>query len=132
MSDSPVTSGGLRIEIFVENVERSAKFYEVVLGFVRESDAPGYAAVRRGEAAIGICAAADLPPGHYLRARLGEGIAGAGVEIVVEVDDVDAACAQAIAAGWPLLAPLRLMSWGARDFRLADPDGFYVRVTSRG
>lgn len=124
-------AGALRIEIFVADVAASAAFYERVLGFVREKDEPDYVAVRLGDAAIGICAAADLRDGHYLRTRLAAGAAGAGVEIVIEVDDVDAAHAHAAAAGHALLAPLRPMPWGARDFRLADPDGFYLRVTSR-
>jgi lactoylglutathione lyase len=52
------------------------------------------------------------------------------VEIVLEVPDVDAAYEQARSAGAEIAERPRLQPWGLRDFRLADPDGYYVRVTS--
>jgi uncharacterized glyoxalase superfamily protein PhnB len=52
-----------------------------------------------------------------------------GVELVLEVDDVDADHARVSAAGWPLAEPLTHRPWGLRDFRLVDPDGYYWRVT---
>lgn len=128
MDDS---DGTLRIEIFVADVERSAEFHERVLGFVRESAGPGYVGVRRGGARIGIGAAADLPVAHPLHGEAGER-SGLGVEIVVEVEDVDDASRAAEArAGDALVVRLGERSWGLRDFRLVDPDGYYVRVTSR-
>jgi len=123
--------GALRIELFVADVGRSADFYARVLGFEREHESEGYVAMRRGSARIGIGAYADLPRDHYLR-RAPEGAAlGLGVEIVVEVDDIEAAFAVVRDAGQPLLSPLRDRPWGLRDFRLADPDGYYLRITSR-
>lgn len=125
-----MTVVGLRIEIFVADVERSAAFYERVLGFEREAASDGYVAVRRGSARVGIGAMSGLRADHPLKAAPGERT-GLGVEIVIEVDDVDAACRATEASGHPLLSPLRAQPWGGRDFRLADPDGYYVRVTSR-
>jgi lactoylglutathione lyase len=56
---------------------------------------------------------------------------GAGVEIVLEVRDVDAALEQVERAGFGVVEPLRERPWGLRDFRVADPDDYYVRVTTR-
>jgi predicted enzyme related to lactoylglutathione lyase len=124
------TGASLRIEIFVADVGRSTAFYERALGFTRESASPGYMAMRRGDALIGIGLRDGLPAGHPLTPAPGERT-GLGVEIVLEVDDVDAACRAVEAAGEPLLSPPRERPWGLRDFRLADPDGYYIRVTSR-
>ncbi len=30
-----------------------------------------------------------------------------------------------------VLSPLRKRSWGLTDFRITDPDGYYLRITSR-
>jgi predicted enzyme related to lactoylglutathione lyase len=122
--------GSLRLEIFVRDVERSATFYERVLGFTRRDSSPGYAAVARGLAIIGIGRLADLEPDHPLRCGDGEHL-GCGVEIVLEVDDVDGAFAGAQASGHPIASPLQGRPWGLRDFRLIDPDGFYIRITNR-
>jgi predicted enzyme related to lactoylglutathione lyase len=130
VADAAPGDADLRLELFVADVERSAAFYADVLGFARESESEGYVAMRRGGAVIGIGRASDLPEAHPLRARADER-GGVGVEIVLEVADVDASYKAANDAGWPVLGPVKQRSWGARDFRLLDPDGYYVRVTSR-
>jgi len=35
------------------------------------------------------------------------------------------------AAGWPLDEDLQDRPWGLRDFRILDPDGYYLRITNR-
>jgi uncharacterized glyoxalase superfamily protein PhnB len=86
--------------------------------------------MRRGAAVIGIGAARNLPPSHPLRPRANERV-GAGVEIVIDVGDVDAAFAAVQASGHPTLSPVAERPWGLRDFRLLDPDGYYLRITSK-
>jgi uncharacterized glyoxalase superfamily protein PhnB len=51
------------------------------------------------------------------------------VEIVLEVPDVDAALEAVERAGCSVVEPLRDRPWGLRDFRLVDPDGYYLRIT---
>lgn len=123
----------LRIELFVADVAASADFYRRVLGFAVERQEGGYASVRNGDVLLGLAAIDDLPPeapagpsqGSVRRGR------GAGVEIVLEVDDL-AACHEAVlTAGQTLSAPLSERPWGLTDFRLTDPDGYYIRVTDR-
>jgi lactoylglutathione lyase len=57
---------------------------------------------------------------------------GLGVEIVLEVDDIGGffkrAEAQVRNRGGQIQA-LTAQPWGFRDFRVIDPDGYYVRVT---
>jgi len=53
-----------------------------------------------------------------------------GVEIVLEVDDVEGWHARVGASGYPILESLQDRPWGLRDFRIADPDGYYLRITS--
>jgi predicted enzyme related to lactoylglutathione lyase len=122
--------GALRLELFVTDVEQSATFYERVLGFAREHQSPGYVAMRRGTAIIGIGAAGDLPAGHPLKPDSKER-KGLGVEVVLEVGDVDAAHAAVEASGHPILSPLKERPWGLRDFRIVDRDGYYLRITPK-
>jgi hypothetical protein len=55
---------------------------------------------------------------------------GLGVEIVLKVADIENAYRIAKESDWPV-SDLALQPWGLRDFRLVDPDGYYLRVTSR-
>lgn len=55
-------------------------------------------------------------------------MAPAGVLVSVEVDDVDAVHARAVAAGLPVVLPLRSEDFGQRHFMTTDPDGLLVDV----
>lgn len=57
---------------------------------------------------------------------------GLGIEIVLEVDDIDAAHRQVVEQDWPLSAPLQSRPWGATDFRVIDPDGCYPHHVREG
>jgi uncharacterized glyoxalase superfamily protein PhnB len=50
--------------------------------------------------------------------------------VSIEVDDVDAAHARAVAQGAEIVYPLRDESWGVRRFMLVDPNGTVVNVLS--
>ena len=124
------SDGGLRVELFVDDVERSVAFYERVLGFAREQESSDYVAIRRGTVRIGIGAAAGLPAHHYFDPPSLQGRRGIGIELVIEVDDVESACRMVTEASHPVLVPLGERPWGLRDFRIVDPDGYFLRITS--
>jgi catechol 2,3-dioxygenase-like lactoylglutathione lyase family enzyme len=122
----------LRLELFVDDLEASIRFYQRALGFRlvrREAD---YASLELGGAILGLGPVAKLPAGTdgpgFTRDRLA-GIRGAGVEIVLEVADVEAAFATAQRAQARIVEPPRDRPWGLRDFRVLDPDGYYLRIT---
>jgi lactoylglutathione lyase len=73
----------LRVELFVDDLDASIRFYEGALGF----------RLARREA------------------------------------DYDAALQAVVSAGHQVVEPPRDQSWGLRDFRVADPDGYYWRIT---
>ena len=125
----------LRLELFVRDLDASVAFDERVLGFrVDRRDADGgYASLVRGSVVLGLGPIAKLPRdgpgGGFTQARLAAR-RGAGVEIVLEVDDLAAALERVEAAGHPVEAPLQARPWGRTDFRLLDPDGYYLRITA--
>lgn len=125
---------GLRFELFVSDVARSMTFYEDVLGFAADPDADpaGYVPVTNGRATIGLQRQDALEREHHFRRAGAAGPFGVGAELVLEVDDVDAAYARAspaVAAAGGHIEPLVARPWGRRDFRLVDPDGYYLRIT---
>jgi predicted enzyme related to lactoylglutathione lyase len=118
----------LRIEIFPDDLDAFVDFYTRVLAFDlvsdrRTTDHP-YAAVARDGIRIG-AAPAWTPVERAARA------VPTGVEIVIEVDDVDAEHDRVVESGWPLESDLRTRPWSLTDFRMYDPAGHYIRITSR-
>jgi predicted enzyme related to lactoylglutathione lyase len=122
----------LRLELFVADMETAIRFYREVLGFALLRREPDYASMGQGDVVLGLGPVAKLPAadGYFTRSRLAQG-RGLGVEIVLEVDDVGAAHDAVRESGHPVLEPLQERPWGLTDFRIADPDGYYLRITSR-
>lgn len=126
---------GLRFELFVDDVAATVRFYQATIG-LRPPDGwtpDGYVRLYAGAVTIGVQHRAKLPPEHHFGPTRLDGPRGVGVEIVIEVDDVDNAYALASRHAerhGGHVVPLVDQPWGLRDFRLVDPDGYYLRVTS--
>lgn len=122
----------LRLELFVHDVDVSILFYCDILGFQVQRHDADYTSLRNGTVVLGLGPAAKLPisEGHFTQYKL-ESEPGVGVEIVLEVDDVHALYTHVRKTDYPVIEPLMAQPWGLTDFRLADPDGYYLRLTSR-
>ena len=122
----------LRLELFVDDLDTSIAFYAGI-GFAVERREHDYASLRWGDVVLGLGPIAKLPPSGpgpgFTQERLAND-RGAGVEIVLEVPDLDVAHAAVRAAGHELAEEPADQPWGLRDFRLTDPDGYYLRITT--
>ena len=118
----------LRFEIFPPDLDAAVDFYTRVLGFSLTRDQRGdpvaYVAMQRGGVRVGAArrAGPDAQPARR---------PPTGVELVLEVDDVAGERDRVAAAGWPLEEDLQDRPWGLTDFRILDPAGYYLRITSR-
>ena len=123
----------LRMELFVDDLDASVAFYAGALGFRVLRRAEDYVSLRHGAVVLGLGPVAKLPesdgPG-FSRRRLAVD-KGAGVEIVLEVDELAqlAELHERCTASAVVVEPLRLRPWGLQDFRIVDPDGYYLRIT---
>jgi predicted enzyme related to lactoylglutathione lyase len=118
----------LRFEIFPADLDAAVDFYTRVLRFSVTKDQRGgraaYVAMQRGAVRVEAASRA-VPDAHAARRP------PAGVELVLEVDDVAGERDRVVAAGWPLDEDLQDRPWNLRDFRILDPAGYYLRITSR-
>ena len=121
----------LRLELFISDLQASLEFYERVLGFAKEAERPGgYTPLAKGSVRIALNLRSDLDEHHPVRLAAHER-PGRGVEIVLEVEDIETMYQHVVAEKWPRSAELRRQPWALTDFRVLDPDGYYWRVTSR-
>jgi lactoylglutathione lyase len=118
----------LRFEIFPSDLDATVDFYTRVLRFQvnvdRRLDPEPYVQLQRDGVLVGAARRADVPDVAVRRPPT-------GVELVLEVDDIDAEYAYVVGTGWPRDAELVLRQWGLRDFRLLDPAGHLLRLTDR-
>lgn len=121
-----------RVELFASDIERSLEFYGR-LGFELVRRWGGWALIERRGSRLAIQDDAYVRDhAHYFTPHLERFPRGVGVEVAVDVadrDDLDALYADARRAGC-VVRELRDREWGATDFRIADPDGYFVRFTT--
>lgn len=80
LSEGEVSTGtGLRLELFVEDMEATISFYTQILAFALvRHDSGNYASLRSGNAILGIGPVAKLPDGRLLHQRHITPSAGSG------------------------------------------------------
>jgi catechol 2,3-dioxygenase-like lactoylglutathione lyase family enzyme len=106
-------------DITSERMEESRQFYTELLGFNVAMDM-GW---------IVTLASPDNPTAQITLLQ-GPAAAAPHPNISVEVGDVDAAHAKAVALGLEIVYPLTDEPWGVRRFFVADPNGVIVNVLS--
>jgi lactoylglutathione lyase len=120
--------------LYVEDVERSARFYVDGFGFELSSRWPqegalDYAYLRLNEGpGIGlttIAAAEQVQARPLARAKM------PSFELCIEAADVEVACARLVSLGARILTAPKDMPWGERIAYVEDPDGHPVHILQR-
>jgi catechol 2,3-dioxygenase-like lactoylglutathione lyase family enzyme len=103
----------------VSDLGRSRCFYVDQLGLDLLFDSPGYLRVGGRE-------------GFHLGIEEGapDQVGASGIEIVVQVDDVDRRYEELLAKGVRFTEPPEDQEWGARHAWLSDPDGYRLSIYS--
>ena len=118
------------VELFVHDVDTSRAFYEA-LGFQATNAWSKGAWMEREGVGIRLELDDHVSAGpHYFTPDIGRRPRGTGVEIIVQVSDIDAVHDAAVRAGLTIVKGLQDRPWNCTDFRVADPDGYFVRITS--
>lgn len=104
-----------------DDLAQTRAFYADFLGFDVAMDEPGFTMFASpGNRTAQITVADRHNPGHD------RGISQA--QVSVEVEDVDAAHAEAVRRGLEIVYPLTDEPWDVRRFFVKDPDGTVVNV----
>jgi catechol 2,3-dioxygenase-like lactoylglutathione lyase family enzyme len=111
--------------LLVDNVDRTARFYEAILGFARSFSADWYVHLRSSEDEATELAIMRFD--HDTIPLAGRRPTG-GLLLNFEVDDVDAVHDIVMARGAEPVQPLRSEPFGQRHFILADPDGVLIDI----
>ena len=119
----------MRIEIFPSSMKRFFDFYVGILQFSVRKHEGTYAFISRDNICVG---AIEIANTDSLAEKEGYRRPTKGIEIVFEVDDLVAERDRIIAHGWKLEEDIKTQDWGLQDFRLLDPDSYYVRITTHG
>jgi uncharacterized glyoxalase superfamily protein PhnB len=109
--------------ISTDDVRATLDYYVRVLGFQQHfiyGDPPVYAGVERDDVELYITR--DAPLAALMRS------ARMHPELFLWVDDVDALYADHIANGATIVEPISDRPWDARQYVIADPNGYHIKV----
>ncbi|MFZ3217441.1 MAG: VOC family protein [Candidatus Acidiferrales bacterium] len=121
---APVVQQTATAYLIVKGAARALEFYKQAFGAVEvmrlngPGENIGHAEIRIGNTSIML---SDEFPDYG--ALSSETLGGSPVKIHLQVDDVDAVAARAVAAGARILRPVRDQFYGERSGQLADPFG---------
>ncbi|MBE7099158.1 VOC family protein [Bacillus cereus] len=117
-----------RLELFVEDLQRSIRFYEEILTLVF-SKKNTRVRIKLGDFSLLLTPDYILNENHYLKTG-GLNPKGKGVEIIIAFDHIEQIYQHVLEKNYPVECNLKMQSWGMKDFRIVDPDGYYLRLTS--
>lgn len=114
-----------KFELFVTDAAESIRFYEVVGFSVVHAKPDGYSTIRSGRTVMALSPVPWWLPLRVVGVLRHPPI---GTEIVLYTGRLDDLRERLVAAGHSP-SPVVLQPWGDRDFRITDPDGYYVRLS---
>ena len=113
-------------EIYVADIAASERFYVDILGLTITRRLEDFLVFESGPVKMHICSNEYIPECISLEnAKI-----GAGVEFCFEVDNIEDFHRQFQSTGYPIYQKLQIQDWGKTDFRVMDPDGAYIRISS--
>jgi len=119
----------MHLELFVKDIETSMDFYQNTLKLELKEKRKYAAEFRFKNAIILLSEEHILPEDHYFDKDSLKGRKGVGTELILKVENVYLYYQHVIDSKYPILETLRKRPWGNRDFRITDPDGYYIRIS---
>lgn len=125
--DSSLQAESLSASLTVRDLQASVAWYRDALGFAVDREMEHEGKVRAVALKAG---AVQLLLNQDDGAKGWERKKGEGLSLMVTTDAVDAVAARIRSAGGTLASEPTNMPWGARVFRVSDPDGFALVISS--
>ncbi|AUD21748.1 lactoylglutathione lyase [Bacillus sp. HBCD-sjtu] len=118
-----------RVKLYVNDIEKSLLFYEEVIGLKLYKR--NMHAVRFNHDQFSLLLASDstLNENHYFYARKER--KGNGFELIIVVDRIEDVYERCKEKRCTIQEEIQTYPWEMRGFKVVDPDGYFLRVTSK-
>jgi catechol 2,3-dioxygenase-like lactoylglutathione lyase family enzyme len=118
----PWPKGIAAVTLFVEDLDAARQFYRDVFGLPLHFEDPNSVVFKFGDTLVNLLKATEAPE-LIAPASVADSGAGSRAVFTLEVDDVDATCAELTARGVRLLNGPMDRPWGPRTASFRDPGG---------
>ncbi|PYZ96650.1 lactoylglutathione lyase [Alteribacter lacisalsi] len=120
-----------RVELYVKDIEKSLDFYQNIIGL--ELFGRNERSGRFNYDCFSLLVTSDsiLEDGHYFNTKAKSDTKGNGFELIIVVDELEEVYTRCCDHGYPVEVEVEQYPWDMRGFKITDPDGYFLRITSK-
>jgi len=120
-----------RVELYVKDIEKTITFYRDILGL--ELYGRNARAARFNYDCFSLLFASETILGeeHYFNNAGKSNVKGNGFELIVVVDELEDVYQRCVDHDYPIEVDVETYPWDMRGFKVTDPDGYFIRITSK-
>lgn len=120
-----------RVELYVKDIEESLKFYQDVIGLELYGRNEKCGRFNYDCFSLLITSESALNDQHYFKNKARSDIRGNGFEMIIVVDELEKVYQKCMDSHYPIEVDVEEYSWNMRGFKIADPNGYFIRITSK-
>ena len=117
-----------RVQLYVNDIEKSLLFYEEVIGLKLYKKGMHAARFNHDQFSLLLVNDSKLNENHYFYNR--KEMKGNGFELIIVVDRLEDVYERCKEKGCKIQEEIQTYSWEMRGFKVVDPDGYFLRITS--
>ncbi|MDV2581391.1 VOC family protein [Alkalibacillus haloalkaliphilus] len=119
-----------RVELYAQDIEKSLTFYQDIVGLELFGRNEQCLRFNYDCFSLLITSEAVLDDDHYFNNRAKSDVKGNGFELIVVVDRLEDVYQRCLGHDLSIEEEVETYPWGMRGFKVADPDGYFIRITS--
>lgn len=120
-----------RVELYVDEIEQSIQFYENIIGLELSGRNERCGRFNYDCFSLLLTAKSSLEDDHYFNKKANSNIKGNGFELIIVVNKLEDVYQRCLDASYLIEVDTETYPWGMRGFKIADPDGYFLRITSK-
>src|SRR5690625_4683348 len=119
-----------RIELYVKDLEESLRFYQDIIGLEMYGRNERCGRFNYDCFSLLITSESTLDDNHYFNNKAKSDVKGNGFELIIVVDELEKVYKRCLDNNYPIEVEVEKYPWDMRGFKVADPDGYFIRITS--
>ncbi|PSL50730.1 putative glyoxalase superfamily protein PhnB [Salsuginibacillus halophilus] len=120
-----------RVELYVLDIEKSLSFYEEIIGLELQGRNERCGRFNYDCFSLLVTSDSVLDCNHYFNAAASSNVKGNGFELIIVVEQLEEVYQRCLKNHYPIEVDVETYPWGMRGFKVADPDGYFLRITSK-
>ena len=119
-----------RVELYVSDLEESLNFYLDIIGLELYGRGERGARFNYDCFSLLLTSESVLEEKHYFNSKAKSDIKGNGFELIIVVDELEKVYQRCLDNNYPVEVEVEKYPWDMKGVKVADPDGYFIRITS--